>query len=280
VVDFAMRDEAEASLYEKPFEYVKQNVKPIRDNNRDESRRKRWWLHGRLGTDWRSAIASLPRFIATTRVAKHRLFVWFPATCWPSDAVVAIARADDTTFGILHSRFHELWSLRLGTSLEDRPRYTPTTCFETFPFPAGLTPRDTAPVAGQASPPCLAGQIVAENIAAAARRLNELREAWLNPPEWVDWVITPEEEQAGFPKRPVAKPGHEADLKKRTLTNLYNARPAWLDFAHKALDQAVAAAYGWADYTPEMPDDEILRRLLALNLERAENRLVRAEQLL
>ena len=119
--------------------------------------------------------------------------------------LIVIARSDDTTFGILHSRFHELWSLRLGTSLEDRPRYTPTTCFETFPFPPGLTPRDTASIdtsAGQASPPCLAGQIVAENIAAAARRLNELREAWLNPPEWVDWVITPEEEKAGFPPPP------------------------------------------------------------------------------
>ena len=110
---------------------------------------------------------------------------------------------------------------------------------------------------------------LAENIAAAARRLNELREAWLNPPEWVDWVITPEEEKAGFPQRPVARPGHEADLKKRTLTNLYNARPAWLALAHKQIDAAVAAAYCWTDYTPEMPDDEILRRLLALNLERS-----------
>lgn len=108
-----------------------------------------------------------------------------------------------------------------------------------------------------------------EYITAATRRLNELREACLNPPEWVDWVITPEEEIASFPKRPVAKPGYEADLKKRTLTNLYNARPAWLDMAHKKLDKAVAAAYGWADYTPEIPDDEILRRLLVLSLEPA-----------
>ncbi len=174
-------------------------------------------------------------------------------------------------FGILHSRFHELWSLRLCTDLGvgNDPRYTPTTTFETFPFPSGLTPRDTAPVAAQTSPPCMAGEIVAANIAAAARHLNELRENWLNPTEWVDWVITPEEEKAGFPKRPVAKPGHEAELKKRTLTNLYNARPAWLDLAHKELDKAVAAAYGWADYSADMPDDEILRRLLALNLERA-----------
>ena len=67
----------------------------------------------------------------------------------------------------------------------------------------------------------------------------------------------------------IPKAGHEAELKKRTLTNLYNQRPAWLDNAHKALDSAVAAAYGWTDYTPEMPDDEILRRLLSLNLERS-----------
>jgi hypothetical protein len=82
-------------------------------------------------------------------------------------------------------------------------------------------------------------------------------------------VRTPEEEKAGFPLRPVAKPGHEADLKKRTLTKLYNARPAWLDNAHRELDMAVAAAYGWTDYTPDMADEEILKRLLALNLERS-----------
>jgi len=108
----------------------------------------------------------------------------------------------------------------------------------------------------------------AKAVAEAAINLNQHRENWLNPPEWVDWVITTEEEKTGFPKRPVAKPGHEADLKKRTLTNLYNTRPSWLDMAHKVLDRAVAAAYGWTDYTPNMSDEDILRRLLALNLER------------
>ena len=200
----------------------------------------------------RASLSGLTRYLATPRVAKHRLFAWVDAKVLPDCQLVVIARSDDTTFGILHSRFHELWSLSLCTWLG-----------------VGNDPRDTAPVAGQASPPCMAGEIIAANIAAAARRLNELHENWLNPAEWVEWVITPEEEKAGFPKRPVAKPGHEADLKKRTLTNLYNARPAWLDLAHKQLDQAVAAAYGWTDYTPEMPDEEILRRLLALNLERA-----------
>ena len=111
----------------------------------------------------RTALRPLTRFIATIAHSKHRFFVWLPTAVCPDQALIVIARSDDTTFGILHSRFHELWSLRLGTSLEDRPRYTPTTCFETFPFPAGLTPRDTAPVTGQASPPCMANEIVAAN---------------------------------------------------------------------------------------------------------------------
>lgn len=269
IVDFAEHTESDATLFEAPFSHVLQHVKPERDGNAEKNTREKYWLFKRSAADMKRAIGSLNRSIATPEVAKYRLFVWLAPNIVPDKNLIAIARSDDTTFGILHSRFHELWSLRLGTSLEDRPRYTSSTTFETFPFPPGLTPRDTAPKAGQASAPCMAGDILAENIAAAARRLNELREAWLNPPEWVDWVITPEEEKAGFPKRPVAKPGHEADLKKRTLTNLYNTRPAWLDLAHKTLDQAVAAAYVWTDYTPEMPDDEILRRLLALNRERA-----------
>ena len=107
---------------------------------------------------------------------------------------------------------------------------------------------------------------VALAIAEAAHRLNSMRENWLNPPEWVNRIP---EVLPGYPDRIIPKPEHAAELKKRTLTNLYNQRPTWLDNAHKALDAAVAAAYGWADYSPEMPDEEILSRLLALNLERA-----------
>ena len=261
IVDFGVsRPVIEAELYEAPFTHVLMNVKPARNLVRNELEKSRWWLHARAAPDLRLATAGLPRFIATARVAKYRLFVWLrpPTVC--DGQVVVIARADDTTFGILHSRFHELWSLGLCTWLGvgNDPRYTPTTTFETFPFPAHLTPRDTAH--GAPTGPA------AEAIAAAAQRLNQLRENWLNPPEWVERVP---EVVPGYPDRIVAKPGHEAELKKRTLTNLYNARPAWLDNAHRALDAAVAAAYGWPDYTPAMPDEEILRRLLALNLERA-----------
>ncbi len=267
IVDYGCEmSEADAALYEAPFAYVIAHVKSVSAKNRDQAVARGWWRLGRPRPEMRAALHGLPRYIATIAHSKHRYFVWLDAAICPDQALIVIARADDTTFGILHSRFHELWSLRLGTSLEDRPRYTPTTTFETFPFPEGLTPQDTASPSPQPSP--IEGE-GAQRIAATAKKLNELRENWLNPPEWVDWVRTPEEEQAGFPLRPVAKPGHEADLKKRTLTNLYNARPSWLDHAHRELDAAVAAAYGWPDYTPEMPDDEILKRLLALNLARA-----------
>ena len=77
---------------------------------------------------WR-ALEGLSRYIATPRVAEHRLFVWLDSRVCPDCQLIVVARDDDTTFGILHSRFHEAWSLRLGTSLEDRPRYTPTTTF-------------------------------------------------------------------------------------------------------------------------------------------------------
>ena len=74
--------------------------------------------------------------------------------------------------------------------------------------------------------------------------------------------------QSPYPDRIVARPGFEKELARRTLTNLYNQRPAWLAQAHAALDAAVAAAYGWNDYMPAMADEEILRRLLALNQQR------------
>ncbi len=258
IIDFGCEiSEAEAALYEVPFEYVREHVRPKRETVRREGHRRYWWRYGECRPGMRAAIAPLRRYIATPRVAKHRVFIWAVKVVIPDCAVVAIAREDDVTFGILHSRFHEVWALAMGTSLEDRPRYTPTTTFETFPFPAGLTP-DRSP--SEFDNPH------AESIAEAARELVRLRDNWLNPPEWVE--VVPEAVE-GYPPRIIPKPEFEAALKKRTLTQLYNQRPGWLDNAHRALDRAVAAAYGWDDYTPEMSDDDILRRLLALNRDRA-----------
>jgi len=258
IIDFGTdMTEQKAALYETPFAHVLKHVKPQREKVRREGHRKYWWRFGETRSGMRRALGPLSCYIATPRVAKHRLFAWAHKMLVPDCQVVVITRADDTTFGILHSRFHELWALRMGTSLEDRPRYTPTTTFETFPFPPGLEPnRDPTDYDNPAS----------EAIAEAARRLVELRDNWLNPREWVERMP---EVVEGYPDRIIPKEGHEKELKKRTLTNLYNERPAWLDHAHKALDAAVAQAYGWEDYEPAMEEEEILRRLLALNQQRS-----------
>jgi type II restriction/modification system DNA methylase subunit YeeA len=176
----------------------------------------------------------------------------------PDHKLQVIARDDDTAFGLLQSQFHRLWSDADGSwhGVGNDPRYTIGTCFETFPFPEGLTPN--IPAADYAADP----RAVA--IAETARRLNELREAWLNP---TDLVVRTPEVVPGYPDRLLPKDEDAGrELKKRTLTRLYNERPAWLGMAHRDLDAAVAFAYGWP---ADLEDEEVLARLFALNQARA-----------
>ncbi len=258
VIDFGTQmTEKESALYEAPFAQVLAKVKPVRMANREKSRVEYWWRHGRPRPELRGKLAGLSRYIATPETAKHRFFVWFPISVAPEHSLIVIPRDDDTTFGVLSSRLHITWAIAKGGRMGygNDPRYNSTLTFETFPFPEGLTP--DLPAADYATDPR------AQAIAQAARRLNELRENWLNPPEWVRRVP---EVVPGYPDRLAPVDDKVAALlKKRTLTNLYNERPAWLANVHRDLDAAVAAAYGWP---ADLGDDEILRRLLALNLER------------
>ncbi|WP_339859793.1 class I SAM-dependent DNA methyltransferase [Thalassospira alkalitolerans] len=259
IVDFGVSMSLEeAALYEAPFQYIKEVLSKSREGGKEAKTAKMWWLHQRSRPKMRKALEGFSRYIVTTRHSKYRLFVWADKSILPDSATVAIARDDDVTFGILHSKFHELWTLKLCSFLGvgNDPRYTPSTTFETFPFPDGLTPDLPAPA--------FESDLRAEAISEAAKKLDELRRNWLNPSDLVQ--IVPEV-VTGYPDRILPKDEDAAKiLKKRTLTNLYNERPAWLENAHRVLDEAVAAAYGWpADIT----DDEALANLLALNIERA-----------
>ena len=248
-------DESEAALYEAPFAHLVDRVKTRRKSGSHRARAKYWYRHVSPGPETWERLNGLSRYIATPRVAKYRLFVWCDVEICCDGQLIVIPRDDDTTFGILHSRFHESWSLRLCTWLGqgNDPRYTPSTTFQTFPFPYGLSPDFPATDYAEDS------RAIA--IADAAHRLVELRDRWLNPPEWVKWVDEP---VPGYPKRPVPRDAAaEKELKKRTLTNLYNTRPQWLDDAHAALDAAVAAAYGW---DADISEEDALGELLALNL--------------
>ena len=219
IIDFGLDlTEEAAAQYEAPFEYILKHVRSFRATAKSGDRTGvPWWLHQRPRPDMRAAIGKLHRYIATPTVSKHRLFVWLKHPTLPDHQLIVIAREDDYMFGLLHSKIHELWARSKGTQLREAEsgfRYTPTSTFETFPFPwpPRKEPKDDPRV---------------EAIAAAARELVQKRDAWLNPPD-----------------------ASAADLKKRTLTNLYNENPTWLQNAHRELDHAVLAAYGWPLTSP------------------------------
>jgi hypothetical protein len=236
IIDFGVdMPLAEAAFYEEPFRHVERLVKPFREGNRDLRFQSFWWLHGRQRVDMRRALAPLRRFVATPRVAKHRVFVWLDACSHPDDRLFVFAREDDYFFGVLHCRAHEVRWLATSSrhGVGNDPTYNGTTCFETFPlpWPSGMEPGDDLRVLA---------------VAAAATPLDEKRRAWLDPPGETDPAL----------------------LRERTLTKLYNARPAWLAHLHAALDRALWAAYGWAGDPAADNAEAILGRLLALNAER------------
>lgn len=223
----------EAAQYEAPFEYVKKHVYPRRKDVRRKNHREYWWIHAESRPGMREALSKLTRYIATPRVSKHRVFVWLDTEILADSAVVVIARDDDYSFGVLQSTIHERWARATGTQLREATsgfRYSQTMTLETFPFPwpPGQEPQDAPRV---------------QAIAEAARELVQKRDAWLNP--------------EGM---------SEKELKKRTLTNLYNDYPMWLELVHQKVDRAVLDAYGWPH---DITDEEILERLLELNLQRA-----------
>jgi hypothetical protein len=298
ILDFPTdMEEAEAAQYEGPFEWARRRVKKARAKNRDPRLRQYWWVFRRSGDGVRQAANKMPRLLCTTMVSKHRLFTWVDAAVQPDKTITVFARSDDYFLGVLQSSVHTLWALRMGTQLETRPRYTPTTCFETFPlpWPPGEEPEDDP---------------LYQRISEAAHALDEQRERWLNPPEWIDPIadtVDRTEDFSGVPEeaRPLvrdslimAQAAKDKRLKARTLTNLYNERPTWLRLAHAELDRAVLAAYAatdpegewseewaevWADSGAGRPlpddhpmaarraevDERVLADLLRLNLARS-----------
>jgi type II restriction/modification system DNA methylase subunit YeeA len=232
IIDFNDLPLEQAAMFELPFEYVRKHVKPLRDVNRDNLMRTKWWLHGRSRPELRSKIIGKQRCIVTPEVSKHRIFIWMDTTVIPDHKLHVFARDDDYFFGILHSRIHETWTLATCSwmGVGNDPSYSSSRTFETFPLP---WPPGQEPI----------GDLHVLAIAKAAKELVEMRARWLN-----------------------AEGLLEAERKKRTLTNLYNARPTWLDLAHKKLDAAVFAAYGWPE---TLSGEQILENLLALNLQRA-----------
>ncbi|MEF8751625.1 MAG: DNA methyltransferase [Candidatus Accumulibacter necessarius] len=238
--------------YPKLYQWLVDRVKPDRDAHRDKDLREKWWLHRRNNDEMRRSLCGLRRYIATGQTAKHRLFQFLDAAILPDDKLIAIALDDAFALGVLSSRLHVVWALATGATLEDRPVYNKTSCFDAFPFPT--------PTAEQTT-----------RIRDLAEQLDAHRKR----------------QQAVYPALTLT--GMYNVLEKLRRGEALNAKDkaiheqglvSVLKSLHDELDAAVLDAYGWSDLAPQLTahaeaaqkavaEEAVLVRLVALNAERA-----------
>ena len=250
IIDFFGLDAEDVrTRYPAAFQWVLERVKPERDQNNRATYRDNWWLFGEVRREMRPALAGIPRFIATVKTAKHRVFQFLDATVMPDSKLIAIALADAFSLGVLSSSVHQTWALASGSTLEDRPTYVKGASFEAFPFPS-------ASDAQQARIRDLAEQLDAH------RKRQQAAHATLTLTGIYNVL---EKLKTGEALTPKEKTIHEQGLVSVLKT------------LHDELDAAVLDAYGWSDLTASLVDpvtreaaaETLLVRLVALNAERA-----------
>ncbi|BCS51810.1 class I SAM-dependent DNA methyltransferase [Geobacter sp. SVR] len=241
VIDlFGLTVDEVRSRFPEVYQWVRERVKPERDQNNRESRRKNWWLFGEPNPKLRNQLFGLPRFVATVETAKHRIFVFLDQTILPDNKLVAIASDDAFVLGILSSRLHMAWALAAGgwLGVGNDPVYAKTRCFETFPFPTVVDDKKQRI------------RSIAEELDCHRKRQQELHPGL----GLTDMYNVLAKLRTGEPLTAKEKAIHEQGLVS-VLRQL-----------HDDLDAAVADAYGWPD---NLTDEEILERMVSLNAERA-----------
>ena len=246
VIDlFGMTADQVRSQYPELYQWLLERVKPERDQNNRVTYRDNWWIFGEPRRELRPALAGLDRYIATVETAKHRTFQFLDVNILPDNMLIAIASDDALLLGVLSSRLHGAWALTSGGTLEDRPRYNKTRCFETFPFPGedtGLTPDLTTRIRN------LAEQIDAHRKTRQAAHSDVTITGMYNVLEKL-------------------RSGEALTAAERVLNE--HGLVSVLRSLHDELDIAVLAAYGWADLSLPADKDELLVRLVELNAKRA-----------
>lgn len=239
VIDlYGLTAEEVRQKYPEVYQWVYERVKPERDHNNRPSRRENWWIFGEPIGTFRPALAGLERYISTTETAKHRFFVFLDKSILPDNVLINIALDDAFFLGVLSSRIHVAWALAAGGTLEDRPRYNKTRCFDPFPFPD-----------------------CTEEQRARVRELGEALDAHRK------------RQQAAHPSLTMTEMYNVLEklragglLSERERATHEQGLVSVLRQLHDELDAAVAEAYGWP---AALPDAEILERLVRLNAARA-----------
>ncbi len=239
VIDlFGLSEQEVRDRYPAIYQWLYDRIKPERDQNRRAAYREKWWIHGEPRANLRPALAGLQRYIATVETAKHRFFVFLDEAVLPDNMLIAIALDDAYFLGILSSHIHVTWALAAGGTLEDRPRYNKTRCFEPFPFP-DATPTQQARI-----------RDLAEQLDAHRKRQQALHPKLT----LTDLYNVLAQERSGAPLSAKERAVHAQGL------------VAVLRRLHDELDAAVAAAYGWP---AALADADLLQRLADLNRQRA-----------
>ena len=287
VIDFAGLSVDEArNANPLAFQHVLDHVKPLRDQNREESRRRNWWLFGRTNENMRRALVGLKRFVVTPEVAKFRPFV-FASDVIPDASLYAIAADDALTLGVLSSAVHATWAAFAGGTLEDRPRYHGGTCFDRFPFPGAVNEASRAAsasavsVGSNAAQATSAGEGLSHRIGILAEQLDAHRK--LQQAQHPGLTLT-----SIYNVLASLRSGQKLTAKERIVHE--QGLVSILRQLHDELDEAVLLAYGWADLLPVLRvshgnetsglglsytqakrqfDEMVVERLVALNAERA-----------
>ncbi|WP_184446368.1 class I SAM-dependent DNA methyltransferase [Rhodospirillum centenum] len=245
VIDFSGLTEEEAQIANPAaFQHVMLYVKPERDHNRRDSIKKLWWRFAWERPTLREALKGLDRYIATTETSKHRVFQFIEAIYLTDHMGIVISSQDALILGALSSWPHRLWAIKAGGTLEDRPRYNKTRCFDPFPFPDP-----------------------AEELKARIRVLGERLDSFrkerqaAHPDLTLTQMYNVLERLRELDRDPAAKP---LDAKEKAIHE--KGLISVLRQIHDDLDRAVFDAYGWPH---DLTDEQILERLVALNKERA-----------
>lgn len=243
IIDFALMEVDEARQFPVLFDIVRTRVKPHRDANNRKMYRDYWWRFGEPRREFRRASRGLPRFIAKAQISEVPVFTFLPESVAPDNMLVCFATAEGFHLGVLSSELHRAWAEAAGGTLEDRPVYNLTLCFDAFPFPN--------------TSPALAGQIsaLAEKIDAHRRSVQAPIQdrTFSNIYAVVDKL----------------RRGEELDQKQRRIYE--GAACGVLLDLHTELDALVAEAYGWPW---PMEREEILQRLVDLHDERVKEEKV------
>lgn len=267
IIDFALRTEAEARTYPVLYEIVLQRVKPERDANKRESRRRTWWLFGEPGQALRSALSSVQgeRVIATSEAAEHRLFRWAPKATVLDAGITVVVSDVAWLLGSMNSNIHLTWAERTGPRLGVVARYKGTLCFDPFPFP--VPPRtdiDSALALGD----------IDQSLHSALSRVGDLANAIEAHRDDVLRRTTKLTLTQVYNVLRAVRTGRDLTPEEREISVV--GAVSTLKALHDDLDVATEEAYGWRPAglslaeRPLLGEEEIIARLAELNRSRSD----------